>query len=241
MKLTWLYNDGQLPPLPLAARKSSADWSNRWLMNKKLVRWLICAVVFLLVLGVYRLDYAWARSVQAGIAYALSEDYDLTPWLTRLSEVMLWETNGGRPVFSPQVKTKPAILSQPMVYPVAAGKISREYGWYMSNDNQQRFHEGIDIDASLGKPIQAVLPGEVVRVGEDRNLGRLVQLDHGEKVLTLYGHCQEILVKPGDKVDQGDIIAKVGQTGTDHPQVYFEIRVDGQLVDPLAQIRGSGK
>ncbi|NPV27198.1 MAG: M23 family metallopeptidase [Firmicutes bacterium] len=237
LKLTWPYNDGQLP-LPSSW---SRVWPKHWLKNKQIVRSLICGGIFVLVLAFSRLDYSWARPVQAGIAYAFSADYDLTPWLQRLSQTMLWESDSERPVFSIQAKAKSTMVKQPMIYPVAAGKISREFGWYVSTiDNQQRFHEGIDIDTSLGKPVRAVLAGEVIKVGEDKNLGRLVQLDHGQNVFTLYAHCQEILVKPGDRVAQGDIIAKVGQTGAvDRPQLHFEMRIDGRLIDPLAQLRGS--
>ena len=63
--------------------------------------------------------------------------------------------------------------------------------------------------------------------------GNLVKIDHGQGIETWYGHCSKIYVKEGAKVEAGDIIAAVGSTGNSTgPHLHFEIRVDGNTVNP---------
>jgi len=110
------------------------------------------------------------------------------------------------------------------------GSISSRFG--MRNG---AMHEGLDIAASHGTIVQAVAPGWVTYADWAGTYGMLVKIDHGSGVETRYGHNSQLLVKPGQYVRAGDPIARVGSTGrSTGPHVHFEIRVDGQPIDPLS-------
>ncbi|MBP2668460.1 MAG: LysM peptidoglycan-binding protein [Deltaproteobacteria bacterium] len=99
-------------------------------------------------------------------------------------------------------------------------------------------HAGVDLIAPKGTEVRAAELGIVVYAGEGmRGYGKAVVLDHGEGVTTLYGHLDAIHVESGDAVPAGAPIGTVGRSGnatTYH--LHFEIRVDGEPVDPLAHL-----
>ena len=98
-----------------------------------------------------------------------------------------------------------------------------------------RLHEGIDLSARLGTPIFATADGVVLQAGyRAGGFGKKVLLDHGFGYRTLYGHCNEVLVKPGQKVKRGEVIARVGSTGLSKaPHLHYEVHVNGRPVDPI--------
>jgi murein DD-endopeptidase MepM/ murein hydrolase activator NlpD len=102
-------------------------------------------------------------------------------------------------------------------------------------------HGAIDIVTKKGTPIAAAEDGVVsVAANGGKNFsgyGRIVILDHGNGIHTVYAHCNTTLVKMGQRVKKGEYIATVGRTGratTDH--VHFEVRIAGKKVDPLAYL-----
>ncbi|HSR42376.1 MAG TPA: M23 family metallopeptidase [Longimicrobiales bacterium] len=95
-------------------------------------------------------------------------------------------------------------------------------------------HQGVDIAAEKGTPIMAAAKGTVITATWVSGYGQTVEIDHGYGFVTLYGHGSEILVRRGQKVERGDVIARVGDTGiTTSPHLHYEIRVGGQPVNPL--------
>lgn len=97
-----------------------------------------------------------------------------------------------------------------------------------------RLHSGIDFAAAMGTPIRAAADGEVLWASWRGGYGRCIILLHGGGVATLYGHCSELLVQPGQPVKRGQLIGLSGSTGlSTGPHLHFEIRVHGQPVDPL--------
>ncbi len=95
-------------------------------------------------------------------------------------------------------------------------------------------NQGVDISAPLGAPVYAAAAGKVVYSGNGlKGYGNLIIIKHNDKYLSAYGHNQQILVKEGMEVKQGDIIARVGSTESERVQLHFQIRVDGKPVDPL--------
>lgn len=97
-----------------------------------------------------------------------------------------------------------------------------------------RMHEGIDIAAPRGTPIVAVAAGKVRSAGWMGNYGRAVIIDHGRGYATLYAHCDKLLVSSGQKVDIGQTIALLGNTGNSTgPHVHFEVLVNGKRKNPL--------
>lgn len=101
-----------------------------------------------------------------------------------------------------------------------------------------RMHDGIDIGAKEGTAVHAAAGGEVVY--SDSRLsgyGKLVIIRHGNNLFTAYAHNQRNLVRKGDKVRAGDVIARVGQTGrATGPHLHFEVRQGSTPVDPLAYL-----
>jgi murein DD-endopeptidase MepM/ murein hydrolase activator NlpD len=94
-------------------------------------------------------------------------------------------------------------------------------------------HEGIDFSAPPGTPIRAAAGGVVVAAELHTAYGNMVDVDHGNKLVTRYAHAQKLLVKQGDIVRQGQAIAEVGSTGrSTGPHLHFEVRVDGDAIDP---------
>jgi len=93
--------------------------------------------------------------------------------------------------------------------------------------------KGIDIAGQEGDPVLASNDGQVVYSGNSlRGYGNLVILKHGDEYVSAYAHNQEILVKKGQTVKRGELIAKLGRTDADSPRLHFEIRRQGKPVDP---------
>jgi murein DD-endopeptidase MepM/ murein hydrolase activator NlpD len=100
-----------------------------------------------------------------------------------------------------------------------------------------RMHEGIDIGASYGTPIHAAGSGTVIYSGWMSGYGNLVVIDHGRGLATAYGHQSAIAAGNGQSVAQGQTIGYVGCTGHCFgPHLHFEVRVNGQPVDPLGYL-----
>lgn len=98
---------------------------------------------------------------------------------------------------------------------------------------EEKMHTGIDIEAEEGMTIIAASDGTVVQAGELGGYGQAIIIDHGDGIATLYGHCSEMLVEEGSTVKAGESIGTVGNTGlTTRPNLHFEVRQDGESVDP---------
>lgn len=98
-------------------------------------------------------------------------------------------------------------------------------------------HKGIDIGASTGSDILAAASGTVTISTYSASAGNYIMISHGGGVSTVYMHCSKRLVEVGDKVNQGDVIAKVGSTGySTGPHLHFEIRSGGTSVNPTQYV-----
>ena len=106
-----------------------------------------------------------------------------------------------------------------------------------------RAHKGVDLAADRGSPIVAPANGRVKYVGWRIGYGITVEMEHSGDVVTLFAHCEKALVKEGDRVNAGQVIARVGSTGlATGPHVHFEVHRFGRQVDPirfLAETRDS--
>lgn len=100
-----------------------------------------------------------------------------------------------------------------------------------------KLHTGTDVGAPMGANFIAANDGIVVKAGYNGAYGKMVIIDHGGGITTLYAHGSEILVEEGEQVFQGTPVLKVGSTGySTGPHAHFEIRIDGEYVDPLDYI-----
>jgi murein DD-endopeptidase MepM/ murein hydrolase activator NlpD len=96
------------------------------------------------------------------------------------------------------------------------------------------WHGGVDLRADQGSSIRAAAEGMVISSGWERAYGRVVKVWHVRNFMTVYAHNLENLVKVGDWVEQGQVIATVGSTGrATAPHLHFEIRLDGRKYDPM--------
>ena len=119
------------------------------------------------------------------------------------------------------------------IWPTTTHRITSPYG-YRYIFGRYEFHLGVDIGASYGTNIKAADGGKVTYSGWKGSYGKLVIITHDDGSQTYYAHCSQLLVKYGDKVYQGQTIAKVGSTGNSTgPHLHFEIRIKGKTVDPL--------
>ncbi|MEX2526596.1 MAG: M23 family metallopeptidase [Gemmatimonadota bacterium] len=95
-------------------------------------------------------------------------------------------------------------------------------------------HEGVDISAPQGTPILAAAKGRVTFAGRKAGYGLVVELDHGFGYETLYGHASQLLVREGQEVRRGEVIAQVGRTGiATSAHLHYEVRVAGRPMNPM--------
>lgn len=126
-----------------------------------------------------------------------------------------------------------AVHTVPSIWP-AAGYVSSPYGLRFDGTE---FHQGIDIAAEMGTPIVATADGVVTAAGWNGGYGNMVDVDHGGGIVTRYGHASALAVTVGQQVRRGEVIAYVGSTGhSTGPHVHYEVRVDGQPVNPAGYL-----
>ena len=100
-----------------------------------------------------------------------------------------------------------------------------------------RPHEGIDVTAPMGSPIEAPAAGVVTDAGWESGYGNTVTIDHGYGIVTKFAHASKLLVKVGQRVQRGQRIALVGNTGlATGPHLHYEVHVNGRPVDPLKYV-----
>ena len=122
--------------------------------------------------------------------------------------------------------------------PVQAGFISSFFGdWQDPFSGHQAFHKGIDFAGSAGSDVVAVAAGVVTWAGERPGYGSLIEVSHGNGLVTRYGHNQRTLVAVGQMVTRGQRIALMGSTGrSTGPHVHFEVLRNGRQVNPASFI-----
>ena len=115
----------------------------------------------------------------------------------------------------------------------AAGSITSSFGIRWG-----RLHAGVDIANAPGTPIRAARDGTVILAGWNGGYGNSVVIDHGDGLSTLYAHASRLRVADGRKVDQGDLIADMGSTGSSTgSHLHFEVRVNGSPRNPSGYLR----
>ncbi len=129
----------------------------------------------------------------------------------------------------------------PSIRPTDIGWVSSRFG--VRNDpftGKGRFHHGLDFSVPLGTDVRVTGDGVVFAVQQQRGLGKVIKIDHGNSVMSLYAHLDHMDVKKGDVVKRGQVIGKSGNTGrSTAPHLHYEIRVQGRSVNPVPYILDS--
>lgn len=118
----------------------------------------------------------------------------------------------------------------------AHGRFSSDFGYRVHPiSGHRKMHKGIDIAAPTGTSIYAAANGTVVFSGVKRGFGNVVEIDHGFGYLSRYAHASKLIVKEGQTIERGQLIALVGSTGASTgAHLHFEVEVDSTHVDPMA-------
>ena len=98
----------------------------------------------------------------------------------------------------------------------------------------EAFHDGVDLATEAGSPIYAIKGGVVIRAGFDEVMGYYLEIDHGAGYLSRYQHCKELLIQEGDTVEQGNVVAYVGDSGwATGPHLHLSVSFEGSFIDPM--------
>jgi murein DD-endopeptidase MepM/ murein hydrolase activator NlpD len=125
-----------------------------------------------------------------------------------------------------------------LVYPLMGTRVSSDFGLRKHPVlKKMKHHGGIDLAAPHGAPIRAVREGTVVFADPHGGYGKLVVIMHKDGLTTHYGHCDTIDVKTGQRIRAGQVLGTVGSSGrVTGPHLHFEIRKNGEPVDPESLI-----
>lgn len=134
-------------------------------------------------------------------------------------------------------------LSRAAATPVSRGVTAR-FLWPTSGEFSSpfgyrwgRLHAGIDIANDIGTPIRAAHAGQVLSTGWDGGYGYTIVIDHGQDYTSLYGHLDSYAVTPGQYVQTGQFIGRMGNTGNSTgPHLHFEVRVNNKPVNPMSYL-----
>ncbi|MBQ3089301.1 MAG: peptidoglycan DD-metalloendopeptidase family protein [Oscillospiraceae bacterium] len=182
-------------------------------------------------------------TVEEPTLYQGEEDY-VVEGVNGLSQVLTETTCLNGQVCSSQILDSTVIIPmEPEVF--HHGTLIRpEYIWPAEGAISSRFgqrririgssnHKGLDIAAYQGSDILAAKAGTVIFSGRQGGYGKSVEIDHGDGTVTVYAHNSRLCVEEGDYVEQGEVIAKAGNTGiSTGTHLHFEIQIDGEAVDP---------
>jgi murein DD-endopeptidase MepM/ murein hydrolase activator NlpD len=162
---------------------------------------------------------------------------DMRDLKTSLDSLTQLYSRSGRPnadMDAAEEKINEFMETIPTMWPVS-GTITDKFGNRKDPFTRKtKFHTGLDIGTDYGKSIKAAAGGRVISVEYVYGTGNTVKVNHGNGIVTLYGHCSKILVKQGQIVEKGEVIAKVGSSGrSTGPHLHLEIQIYGTPVDPL--------
>jgi murein DD-endopeptidase MepM/ murein hydrolase activator NlpD len=188
-------------------------------------------------------------SSKAGVYHRLKKGQTLST-ISRIYQIpvsTILQVNGIRDPNSIPVHTRIFIPGAARVLPVPSGE-TRSLAWPLTGrvtspfnlGDKRRHHEGIDIDGELGQRIRSAGTGMVLEAGKSGRYGKAILIDHGAGLTTFYAHASKLLVRAGDPVKQGDVIAEVGRSGNAKgTHLHFEARRNGRPVNPLGLLDDS--
>ena len=136
-------------------------------------------------------------------------------------------------------EAKKTIAQIPVANPVKGAPLSSPFG--LRSDpflGHESMHSGLDFKASTGAPVHAAADGKVIDAGRNGSYGNMVEIDHGNGIVTRYAHLSKITLNSGDRIRRGEKVGEVGSTGrSTGPHLHYEIRRHGQAVNPISFLK----
>ena len=229
-------------PLCSGFAKSSAEERIRAILSfKRIPAWVgICvSVLFVLTASVFTTQAASPAAVPEPEP-AVQEEI---PEENVAVSVPVSEPLPTTPPIMPEQEAESEIESEvpAYIFPLedANAEVTNPYGWQAHPVTKQKsLHSGVDLAADYGTNVLAVADGTVLDCSYDMAYGYILTLEHADGVQTQYAHLSEFLVKAGDAVRQGQIIAKTGGSGwSTGPHLHLGVLIDGEAVDPLEALK----
>jgi len=211
--------------------KSSYGW---------LKRSLVAVILFALAYGAAASHTAPGQAAVAGLRYLLTTQTNFVYLREQLIKYMPQNADYSLLKRVQSTLAKPADPLMYMSCPVN-GKVVSQFGWQADPvSKKDTMHEGIEMEAPVGTVVHAAAAGRVKTVIVSTTYGKMLIIEHSEDIDTVYGRLGDVMVKPGDIVSQGQVIARMGNPdGGSQPLLYFEVREKGQAIDPVPRIQRS--
>ncbi len=129
----------------------------------------------------------------------------------------------------------PVYLTVKLQNPIKNGTITSKFGYRISPITKKySLHSGLDIASPENSEIYCVYDGEVLKADENDIRGKYLVIKHSDSIVTTYNHCNKLLVKEGEKIKKGEVIALVGSTGwSTGPHLHFEMKLNDRYINPL--------
>lgn len=204
--------------------------------GKLLWQGLCSMVAFAMILAVFQSQHPQAANVEQAIRTWFTVDSDLTTVTKMFAGMGLSEDSFDRAGY--EVVKANAVVAQiheEMVVPVA-GKVTSAFGW-SEQKGQSGFNQGIIIETKAGEAVKAAYGGTVLDVQLSKE-SYIVSIAHSNGLVTTYGNCSQVYVKPDQIIEKGEIIGLIGEMTTKTGHLYFETKHLGEPVDPLSLLKG---
>ncbi len=173
-------------------------------------------------------DTANAAALRSVALSSPTETFNLLDDLLIMLDVQLMDATDG-------VERQQAFAAATPINLPTDGRISGRFGYRQDPFTGKRtFHRGIDVATGYGQPVYATADGTVESAGRSGAFGNLIRINHGFGLVTRYGHLSKFETTVGSRVSRDDVIGYAGDTGrATGTNVHYEVRVNGQLMDPL--------
>ena len=231
-------------PLCSGFAKSSAEERIRAILNfKRIPAWVgICvSVLFVLTASVFTTQAASPSAIPEMELAVQKEIPEENVAVSMPVSEPLPTTSPIMPEQEAESETQPQPEVPAYIFPLedANAEVLDSYGWQENPVVKQKsLHPGVDFVADYGTNVLAVADGTVLDCSYDMAYGYILTLAHKDGVQTQYAHLSEFLVKSGDAVRQGQIIAKTGSSGwSTGPHLHLGVLIDGEAVDPLEALK----
>jgi murein DD-endopeptidase MepM/ murein hydrolase activator NlpD len=179
--------------------------------------------------------HAYQDSITSDVEHALSQ----LVWMDREAELLGKSASVLASLMDARTQVPLDRSEVPTVWPVT-GRVTSAFGPRRSPSGRgSRIHPGMDIAAPRGSRVEAAAAGRVTFAGGSSGYGRMVVVDHGGDLKTVYAHLSTVFTQQGQWVRRGDLIGTVGTTGnTTGPHLHYEVRFRGEAVDPMCYLGG---